>query len=316
MPKVKIEIKNTDQLINRLGTFLKEQVINWRLANRNYFNLKKSKIKLFNVNNFEFEVAFLPDRVKSTTASVDKKSLQSRECFLCEDNLPAEQDILFFRNFNFLVNPYPIFERHFTIAFNRHIKQSIANSISQLLFFAKELGSTFALFYNGPECGASAPDHLHFQMCKKNDIPIVRKILAENFIATDKHILINNFPQAIILKNSKCELLEQSFLKLIEAIKKNSNINSEPKLNLISFRRCEDIYLIIFLRAKHRPNRFFLDGENQILLSPAAVDMGGRLILPREKDFEKMNAELIKEIFDEVSLSTSNFRKIISTLNF
>jgi hypothetical protein len=95
---------------------------------------------------------------------------------------------------------------------------------------------------------------------------------------------------------------------------------SEPRINLISWRqeggigREDEIVTLIFPRKKHRPDCYFAEGDEKILVSPGALDMGGLIITPREEDFHKITAEHVATILKEVTLSKAELLPIIESL--
>ena len=119
------------------------------------------------------KVQFNPGRYISTSAKVDEKSINDRKCFLCPANLPEEQKgILYEEEYLILGNPFPIFPEHFTIPNINHVPQQIKNNFPLMLKLTKDLSKHYVVLYNGPKCGASAPDHFHFQAGTKNFMPI------------------------------------------------------------------------------------------------------------------------------------------------
>ena len=148
------------------------QMKSWDLMRTNYDNLKHIESKSFWSGSYKLKIQFNPGRIKSTSAEVDEKSIKNRNCFLCLENLPMEQKgILILEKFILLCNPYPILSQHFTIASIIHEPQTILEYFSDYLIISKLLSNN-TLIYNGPSCGASAPDHLHFQAGSKQIIPI------------------------------------------------------------------------------------------------------------------------------------------------
>lgn len=114
-----------------------------------------------------------PGRSVSSSARVDTKSIAERPCFLCADALPAEQrGLLWEDRYLLLANPAPILDDHLTIAHVDHRPQRLRGCVDDLLALTEALSTHFTLLYNGPRCGASAPDHLHFQACARGLAPI------------------------------------------------------------------------------------------------------------------------------------------------
>ena len=148
-----------------IHNLLTEQLASWETARNNYAALSGVQVKELNVNGTLYKVQFNPARIVSSGAKVDAKSIKERKCFLCPANLPAVQKgIPFEGHYNILVNPFPIFPRHLTVPETAHVAQRIAPRFGDMLDLARQL-TDYTIFYNGPKCGASAPDHAHFQAC-------------------------------------------------------------------------------------------------------------------------------------------------------
>jgi Domain of unknown function (DUF4922) len=301
----------------RAKQLLNEQMVSWSLLRKNYDNLAGVRTRVFDFEFFQINVQLNPERIKSTSAVVDENSIKSRECFLCVDKLPSEQNALTFgKNFMILANPYPIFNEHFTISKRNHIPQTIIGNFEELLNISRDLGSYLTLFYNGPKCGASAPDHMHFQAATKNVMPIESefdKILdnKSNSIFNNGKIKVRFFENYLrhfisFESDNKGELLI-AFKTLIKAFKKISPPQDEPLMNIISNYRKNNWCIFIFPRRTHRPSQFFAEKERQLLISPAAVDMGGLFIAPREEDFTKIKIDDVIDIFRQVSITKEYF---------
>lgn len=159
-------------LNNQLKSLLTEQKENWELARTNFAGLKTVRTKSFNFGDFEVKVQFNPARIVSSGAKVDAKTIAERKCFLCTENRPAEQTAVDAGDYLVLVNPFPIFPEHFTIPRKEHVDQQIKPYFADMLELAEALDD-YLIFYNGPRCGASAPDHMHFQAGTKNFLPLV-----------------------------------------------------------------------------------------------------------------------------------------------
>jgi len=305
--------------VNEVEALLKQQNKTWTLSQKNYNDLKSVKKKEFDFGSFKIYLQFNPGRIISSSAKVDSKSIQERPCFLCYKNLPSEQKgILFDEKYLLLVNPFPIFEEHFTIPIINHQAQEIESSFFDMLSLAKNLGEKYTLFYNGPRCGASAPDHLHFQASPKNSMPVEVEIdnLIENSIEMkkDKNIVVysisNYLRNIFFIESGSKEEVAKEFYRLYELIQTETNSKAEPLLNVIvSFD--EKWRVFIFPRKAHRPSQFFAEGNAKILLSPAAVDFGGLLITPREEDFDKLTKNDIEDIFRQTTLDDAIIHKII-----
>jgi len=312
---------NEGEYAKAASSLFEQQLIKWNLLKERYDALNDVKIKEFQFDGFKIKVQYNPGRIKSSSAKTDDVSINNRECFLCIENLPeVQQGILLADKYFLLCNPFPIFPQHFTISSLLHEPQNILDHFEGMLELTKHLSSEYSLIYNGPACGASAPDHFHFQAGSKNFMLIeddYHQLKNEygNFILEDEELMVTSVDDGLrrflVIESTEMKKNIKAFKIFHEVYSEISFGSIEPMFNIISTYNAEFGWgLIIFLREKHRPELFFSKGENKILISPAAVDLGGLLIAPREKDFEKINNDLIKTIFTEVSLDDNLFNKL------
>ena len=314
-----------DDYANAVKILLKQQLEEWDQLAEGYDCLSNTKKNSFWFEGFKINLQYNAGRLKSTSANVDRNAINDRKCFLCNENLPPEQKgIKLLGNYLILCNPHPIFPEHFTIVSNDHQPQQILTSFNDFILIGKMLSDNYSVIYNGPMCGASAPDHLHFQAVTKNFMPI------EN----DFHSLKNEYGTTLFDKDEVCitamddgirrflsietkdeNLLLNSFKQIYNICDTLSSNNEEPMINLIcSYDGEYGWRIIIFLRSKHRSSHYYLKGEDKITISPAAIDLGGLCIAPIEKDFERVDKELLAEIFKEVSIFKEGFDYITNTL--
>lgn len=273
-----------DKIKIAVRQLFEEQLADWELAKNNYRALEQVETKTFTVDGHEYNVQFNPARIASSAANVDTQSVLERKCFLCAANRPAGQKgILFNERYVLLVNPYPIFPLHLTIPALEHTPQRIASRLDDMLSLAQQLDD-YIIFYNGPECGASAPDHFHFQAGSKGFLPI------EN----DR-----NRNGVIRIETSDSKDAAARFRKLYEQLELKPG-GGEPMMNILTWYEKNQWVICIFSRKKHRPSCYFAEGEANRLISPASVDMGGVFITPLEKDFRKITAEDIAAILNEI----------------
>lgn len=289
-----------------------EQLAGWELAAKNYSALNQVKVKTFDVAGWTYNVQFNPARITSSAAKVDPKSIQERKCFLCPANLPpVQKGVPFKEHYTILVNPFPIFPRHLTIPDVQHIDQRILPRIGDMLDLAAYLDD-FVIFYNGPKCGASAPDHVHFQAGNKGFMPLEsewNKKGNEKVIESGKATLwaLNDANRATLVIESGSK---EDAVTLFNTVYNSMEIKadeSEPMMNVLAWFEGSKWIVCIFPRALHRPSCYTAEGDKNILISPASVDMGGVFITPLEKDFDKITAEDISAILGEVCLSPEHF---------
>jgi hypothetical protein len=268
---------------------------------------------------YKVTLQYNPGRAASSGAAVDAEAIKKRPCFLCADNLPPRQKgILYHKDFMILCNPAPIFEDHFTVVSIRHKKQEIAESLGGLLQIAADAAPEYTVFYNGPACGASAPDHLHFQMIPANALPFLEVwsvLPPSGDISSVRFYQGKDIDRSVIILESKnAQALQDRFNLLTKAVYKIIATNSEPLMNVLCTSGNNGWRLIIFLRQKHRPGAYFAEGEERIFISPGAIDMAGVIITPLAKDFNRLDCDGIHRIYREVSLPEETLKRIITVM--
>jgi hypothetical protein len=301
---------------NAAKFLLKHQKSSWLQLRQGYELLNAVKTRSFSFPGFEIKIQFNPARLKSSSAEVDYKSINERKCFLCLKNLPKEQKGINYKDeFIILANPYPIFPEHFTISSLKHIPQSILENFRTMMSLGKDLSKYYTVFYNGPKCGASAPDHLHFQACSKNVMPAepelgeIKTKYGEQLAWKDHTEVLavdDGIRRFFVVESDNALIIERIFGSVYIEFQKCLLIQEEPMMNLILNYEKEIWRLIIFLRAKHRPALY----DNGILWSPAAVDLGGLCIFPLEKDLNVISGSDLTEGFKEVIISDEIFSYI------
>lgn len=281
------------------------------------------KVREIDCNGFSTKVQWNPKRIVSTGAKVDAASIGARKCFLCLENLPQEQQgILYGNDFIILCNPAPIFSHHYTISHLRHLPQAIEGFLGTFLMLAKDLGGRFTVFYNGPKCGASAPDHFHFQASPAGAIPVesesseaVRRIAMRKFGKVSCFALQNYGRGVLLFESSDADELEKCMAELFRSMRKIFSTAEEPMVNILCSFWNDAWRVIVFPRSKHRPAAYFREGDAKVLISPASVDIGGLIITPVEKDFQNVDATTIEDIFREVSVDTDTLKEIIDGIS-
>ena len=240
---------------------LAQQKISWPLLRDAYAAQDSAQIREISANGFSVKLQFNPRRIISSAAAVDPASISRRPCFLCVENLPeAQKGILYRQTYLILCNPAPIFSQHYVVSNRRHIPQSIEKNMDAFLLLAKDFGSGLSVFYNGPRCGASAPDHLHFHAVPSDMMPIEKEIREDR-----NRILIRRLEGAsiltlmslsrpiIIVEGKELRSVETALLKAVEAMKETLPASDEPMMNLLCAYDGTQWRVLIFLRRKHRP---------------------------------------------------------------
>lgn len=300
----------------RLTELWQKQMAGWELARHNFEALSEARKRSIDACGVSVGVQYNPGRLASVSSKPQIQ--QPSRCFLCRENRPQEQiGIDYTDEYTILVNPYPIFDRHFTIAATTHTPQRLDGRMTHLLDLARWC-APYTFFYNGARCGASAPMHMHFQAGNPGYLPIERqwRNAAKSEIASLPHAglyRIDGLLRAIFLlvadSQADALLLWERLYHALPAIP-----GEEPMMNIVARYEEGQWVILIFPRRKHRPDCYSATGETQYLISPGAVEMGGVFITPRCEDYEKLTAEKVCEIYAEVSLSPEETALICSQI--
>ena len=302
-----------------ISRFFNRQLERWEDARHRYRDLKHVESQTL---SDLLKLQWNPARIVSTGAKIDKKTLDERPCFLCEKNRPKVQmSKQIDERFYLLVNPFPILPVHFTIPARKHQPQAIFKNYGEMHRFLS-LHSELMVFYNGPKCGASAPDHLHFQAGTSGILPLQNNwqrlsrnltdiicLNDEEKIAAIRDYTVPAF--VIISKSEECD--EMLFKRLYSAMPQRGD-ETEPMMNIVAWRKGDEYISIVIPREKHRPEAYFADGDAQIMVSPGALDMSGLIITPREEDFRKLTEEKAEAILKECGISGEKMECIIHKL--
>ncbi len=297
-----------NNLNNQVKSLFDEQVANWELARRNFAGLETVQTKTFNFGDFDIKVQFNPARIVSSGAKVDAKTIAERKCFLCSEHLPAEQKGIEAGNYTVLVNPFPIFPEHFTIPHIEHIEQQIKPFFGDMLELAKAMDN-YLIFYNGPKCGASAPDHMHFQAGTKDFLPLIsdyKKLKAThtNVLVEDdeyKVFSMKNYLRTVYcIESGNAKESKLVFNSLYTNLQQSNT--EEPMMNVVCTFEDGIWYTFVLPRKEFRPWQFTAEGDQQLMVSPATVEMCGIFITPIEQHFEKITKEDVISILEQVSL--------------
>lgn len=303
-----------------LRTFFNDQLSCWPLACNNFRELKNVTVRDLAVNGLDVKLQFNPGRIVSSAAKTDAVSLKARQCFLCPSGRFKEQIRRKFegrkgKKYDILVNPYPIFPEHYVIALDHHSEQSVWRRYVDMLDMARTYGG-YTFFYNGPKCGASAPDHHHFQACPRGSMPLeldvdmhldnaggAGEVLEYLTSVQDAELYhYRKFTTGVfVLKSRTAKSAAKLFYRLLDCAPLVEG-DSEPRFNLFSYHTSGEYRSIVVFRSGHRSHHYFSDGPDHLTMSPGCADMGGVFIVPDKADFDKLDRELLSELVSEVSL--------------
>ena len=291
------------------------QLAAWPEAARRYRELQNTEAKEIDLGGMPVRIQFNPARAVSTLARTDAAAIKARPCFLCRDNRPAQQEALPFegcdgRRYEVLVNPFPIFPEHYTVPAVEHTPQRIAGRFPDMLRLA-EAFPDMVVFYNGPESGASAPDHFHFQMGCRGFLPV------ETHFDRLRPVTVMRPGRAVIAVTSGYisglpvitapdgASAAAAFLRVLRSLPV-SPATGEPQLNILCWRETSAdggsgalFRILVIPRKAHRPSCYFAPEDRAVRISPASVDLGGVFIVPVEADFRRVNAQVLRDIIEE-----------------
>jgi hypothetical protein len=293
-------------MIHEVEALFERQARAWPQLAKGIQGLARAQTRQVRIDWFDIFVRHIPHRVASTTAPVDRESVTKRPCFLCAGNLPPEEEgVQFGEDFTIYCNPFPIVERHLTIAHKEHGSQRIANQFGNMLDLAAALPGYFVV-YNGPECGASAPDHMHFQAGSRKLFPIERDTSGLSGVTVP-----NYRRNVFVFRGRERSALIDRMDRSIELLAIATGKRPEPLVNLAVFHERNEWVTYLFPRGKHRPEVFY---TGELTVSPASIDLCGIFVVPIANDFEKITGEAIAAIFREVTLPDNQFQEVAGKL--
>ena len=292
----------------QVNELLCKQFATWSLVFANYQALETVKSKSYSFEDFTLKVQFNPFR----------KNTPNSPCPLCANNLSVKQErVPFGRDYIVLCNPYPIFPSHFTIPARIHSPQRILSRFGDLLELSRKLDK-FTLFYNGPFCGTSAPDHAHFQVGTKGIMPFDNEI---DSLVKHKGELILSEPTAslyglygvarnsLIIKARTITAARKLFGLIYQSLSEKEG-EPEPRMNILCQYTDGTWTVSIFPRSEQCPGLYDNADSNQRLLKPGAVQMGGLFITSSEEDYDKATPSIILDIYRQICLPDDSFRDL------
>ena len=274
----------------------------------NFAALKGVESRDFNFGPMKVRAVYNPARAVSSAAKVDKATIAARPCFLCAANrLEGQQSVNCLNDrYEVLVNPYPIFKRHFVIASKEHEPQAIEGRVGDMWELARELEG-YTVFYNGPRCGASAPDHLHFQAVPSAELPLweaLQKTALQPMAAESEAVLSKavGLPiDVMVIDAVTADGADRLMEALLPFLPISDSEEWEPRFNLLATSMKSMVRMAVVPRPCHRPSFYTGDptDESGMTVSPASVDVAGVLVMPRRIDFDRLDEKTIRTIFNE-----------------
>lgn len=265
------------------GLFFNHQLEHWPQAAQAYKDLEQVKMRNVDMGDCgNVRIMFNPARIRSTAAKVDSNSIAARKCFLCASNRPQMQQVfpgLLDIGYEFLLNPFPILNPHFTIASIDHTPQHLpvkdmeeaCRRFPQLVFF-----------FNGASSGASAPDHLHFQAVSRDALPLISQV--EKKYTMEQPVW-----------NSELGILHPAPF-LVTRHPANAYKNDQMLNAFVWSTISGEIRWMLFPRSRHRAA-----GYPEPMVSPGALDVAGIIVTVRAQDYETLDAAQLRQIFSETT---------------
>jgi hypothetical protein len=302
---------------------LSEQQKVWQDLREGFESLKDVKERDLSCQGFSIRLQHNPRRMKSSLAGVGEKNVMDRPCFLCLDHLPeAQKGILYRRDYLILCNPMPVLSSQLTVSHLNHRFQTILEHIDVFFHLMADFGSGWVILYNGPKCGSSAPDHHHFHAARSGEMPIEKEIQEEKRLVLMKKVervllyrVKNVGREILILEGDDPVAVSHLFKSYLSSLKKVLFMDEEPMINMAGFYGKKRWRLMVFPRRKHRPDAFFKEGDDRTVVSPGAIEMGGLLVTPMEKDFERLDKTAVESIYEEVSLEGAIVERAIDAMD-
>ena len=299
-----------------VAALIDQQYDAWPLFQEGRDSFSRIETKRVQVGESEVVIQHNPRRSRSTGASVDKQAVEKRPCFLCAENLPAEEKGIAYGDLVILCNPFPVLDQHLSIVHRQHIPQQIDGNVETLVSLAHDLGSSYFVLYNGPECGASAPDHLHFQACSRELLPVEEHLFEDEPVMSEdcgycEETARNTFEMftlggcgrsIVVFRGGNSDEVAHWVYEVIGELAQQQD-REEPLINIVCTYDPKMWTVYLFPRSKHRPASFFAQGEDRLVVSPGAIDMAGVVVVPEREHYEKIDGPRMASIFSEVSMN-------------
>jgi hypothetical protein len=309
-PRIFDEARSDKRLVDQLEALFVQQRATWQTLREGEKLLAGTTVKELRHDRDRVVVQGNPGRRQSIHARVDPVSVGRRACFLCTENMPPEERCIAFEELLLFPNPYPVLGLHLTVPSREHLPQEIRGRVGSMLRLSRALGQGMLVFYNGARCGASAPDHFHFQACKSDGVPLLEQLpdrqLREGVTA------FRSFGRGMLVcRDTDAERMVLHLERILEALSRINPEDEEPMVNIVAVFRDERHHAVLFPRARHRPAAFFAEGPSRISVSPAALEMAGILVVADPDHLERVDERAALAIYGEVSFREEEFTRLV-----
>jgi hypothetical protein len=301
-------------LDRRLETLIGQQQATWPLLAEGVASLQSLQTRVLERAGARVVVQANPGRRRSTHAKVDARSIAERACFLCPHNMPPEERGIAVGSLVAAPNPYPILPRHVTLPDRAHTPQALTGRVATLLELAAAAGPQFVVFYNGPRCGASAPDHFHLQACAAEGLPAFDEWPLYAGHERRGHTAFGR--SMLLVGGTEMSQVEADLTQALAVLAGQSSSGDEPLVNLLATRRGDRVLAALFPRRAHRPRCYFADGEARLAISPAALEMAGVLVVAEPEQLDRVDAAAAQQIFEDVSIERGPFERLLESLGW
>jgi uncharacterized protein DUF4922 len=302
-----------EPLATRIAALFAQQRAAWPALAEGEAALGMLKTQRLTEDGASVVVQANPARRRSTLAKVDARAVASRPCFLCPANMPAEERGIAWRDLVIVPNPFPILPRHCTVPGRDHVPQRLDGNVGSLLALAAAVGPEMAAFYNGPKCGASAPDHFHFQACSAAPIPVLNEVQ----LHSDGHYRAGyiSFGRSVLaFASQNADDVQADVEQSLVTLRKLWQSEKEPMVNLLVHVRDGRHLAMLFPRGAHRPRRYFAEGAERLAVSPAALEMAGILVVAEAEQIDRVDTAVAREIYEDVSLDRGRFEQLVGAV--
>jgi len=298
----------------RIAALFEQQRATWPALAEGEASLCSLQTRTLECDGARVIVQANPGRRRSTHAKVDATSIAQRACFLCPQNMPAEERGIAVGELVVLPNPFPILPRHVTIPAREHTLQRLAGRVGALLELAAAAGPELAVFYNGPKCGASAPDHFHFQACTAAGLPVFDEW--SDGAGRERRGRTAFGRSMLLVAGTQVADVEADLAPALDQLARESAADEEPMVNLLATHRGGRLMAALFPRAAHRPSCYFAEVETSLAISPAALEMAGVLVVAEPEQLDRVDATAARHIYEEVSIAPERFDRLLKTLGW
>lgn len=315
------EYSKEETLARQVEALIEQQKATWPDLAEGYKRLARVETRKANVEQSEIIIQHNPGRIVSTAAAVDKTSIGSRRCFLCSENMPNEErGLAYGEDLVIFCNPFPVLDKHLSIVAREHVEQKIEGQVGSLLSLARDLGEGMFVLYNGPACGASAPDHLHLQGVARKQLMIeadLMRLKGERDRASELFRLTGVGRSVIVLRGRDERAIARNVYALLDELPRDADKGegkSEPMVNIISTHAAGEWVVYLFPRRRHRPACYFAEEPVRLTVSPGAIDMAGVIVVPDSEHFKRISEADVKQIYREVSLDEEKTRRAVESV--